>query len=116
MQERLTAPPLPMNTHWIASLVTGGTGSFTMTKEKVTWSPMLIGLLVTLSKGTTSGGTVEFRYVQLVIQTESIECSHETDWPTLGIALAPVHGKKTSAMFSVFARAMLPYISHLPML
>ena len=59
MQERFTAPLLPVNTHWIPSLVTLGIGSFTMVKEMVTGSPMLIGLLLTPSDGDTSGGTAE---------------------------------------------------------
>ena len=58
-QERLTAPPLPMNTHWIPSLVMLGTGSFTMLKEIVTGSPVLIALLVIPSEGDTLGGTAE---------------------------------------------------------
>ena len=57
VQERLTAPPIPANTHWIPSLVTLGTGSFTMVKEMATGSPMLIGLLLTPSEGSTSGRT-----------------------------------------------------------
>ena len=59
VQERLTAPLLPVNTHWIPSLVTAGTGSFTMVKEMVTGSPMLIDLLLTPSEGATLGGTAE---------------------------------------------------------
>ena len=58
VQERLTAPPIPVNTHWIPSLVTEGTGSFTMVKEMVTGSPMVIALLLTPLEGDTSGGTV----------------------------------------------------------
>ena len=58
-QERFTALALPMNTHWIPSFVTFGTGSFTIEKEMVIGSPMLIGLLVTPSEGDTSGGTTE---------------------------------------------------------
>ena len=57
-QERFTAPVLPMNTHWIPSFVTFGTGSFPIEKEMVIGSPMLIGLLVTPSEGDTSGGTI----------------------------------------------------------
>ena len=59
VQERLTAPPIPVNTHWIPSLVTVGAGSFTMVKEIVTDSPILIGLLFTSSEGDTIGGTAE---------------------------------------------------------
>ena len=59
VQERLTVPLLPTNTHWIPSLVTGGTGPFTTVKEKVTGSPILIGLLITPSEGDTLGGTAE---------------------------------------------------------
>ena len=58
VQERLTAPPIPLNTHWIPSLVTKGTGSFTMVKEMVTGSPMVIDLLLTPLEGDMSGGTV----------------------------------------------------------
>ena len=57
VQERLTAPPLPMNTHWIASLVTFGIGSFIAMKERVTESSMFVGLLTIPSKGATSGDT-----------------------------------------------------------
>ena len=57
VQERLIALLLPMNTHWIPSLMTLGMGSFTMVKEMVTGSPMLIGLLLTPPEGDTSGGT-----------------------------------------------------------
>ena len=63
VQERLTAPPIPLNTHWILSLVTIGTGSFTMVKEMVTGSPMLIGLLLIPSEGATTGATAEDRNV-----------------------------------------------------
>ena len=56
-QERSTAPPLPMNTHWIASLVTFGIGSFITVKAMVTESPMFVGLLTIPSEGATSGGT-----------------------------------------------------------
>ena len=55
---------------------------------------MLIGLLATLLKGATSGGTAEIRYTYGVIETESIECSRETYWPTLDIVLTPVHAWK----------------------
>ena len=58
MQERLTAPPIPVNTHWIPSLVTLGTATFTMVKEMVTGYPMVIDLLLTPLEGDTSGGTV----------------------------------------------------------
>ena len=58
VQERLTAPPIPVNTHWIPSLVTLGTGPFTMVKEMVTGSPMVIDLLLTPLEGDMSGGTV----------------------------------------------------------
>ena len=63
VQERLTAPPIPLNTHWILSLITIGTGSFTMVKEMVTGSPMLIGLLLIPSEGATTGATAEDRNV-----------------------------------------------------
>ena len=63
VQERLTAPPIPVNTHWIPSLVTLGTGSFTMVKEMVTGSPMLIGLLLTPSEVATTGATAKDRNI-----------------------------------------------------
>ena len=67
LQERLTAPLLPTNTHWIPSLVTFEAGSFTIEKEMVTRSPMLIGLLLTPSEGNTSGGTTESNKFNLLI-------------------------------------------------
>ena len=60
VQEWLTVPLLPINTHWIPSLVTGGTGSFTTEKEMVTGSSTFTALLVTPSEGDTSGGTAEY--------------------------------------------------------
>ena len=65
VQERLTVPLLPVNTHWIPSFVTAGTGSFTTVKEIVPGCPMLdiasiiIGLLFTPSGGDTTGGAAE---------------------------------------------------------
>ena len=62
VQERLTVPLLPVNTH---SFVTGGTGSFITVKEIVTGCPMLdiasmpIVLLFTPSDGDTTGGAAE---------------------------------------------------------
>ena len=72
MQERLTAPPLPMNTHWIASLVTGGTGSFITVKEMVTESPVCIGLLLIPSEGDTLGGTGTKQYYILINNVDYI--------------------------------------------
>ena len=62
---------LPINTHWIPSLVTGGTGSFTTVKEMVTGSPILIDLLVTPAEGDTSGGTAEERTFKTLQYTNS---------------------------------------------
>ena len=60
VQERLTVPPLPINTQWIPSTVTGGMGSFITVKEMVTGSPTSNSLLVTLSEGATSGSTTKY--------------------------------------------------------
>ena len=64
MQERLTVPLLPVNTHWMPSFVTFTAGAFATVKEMVTGSPKFAVLLVIPSEGDTSGGTAEVNIKQ----------------------------------------------------